>query len=114
VSGLTGAQIAILVALEFNPGMTTQQLALREGLSGAGVSGHLARLEGKGLIRRERGEDPRSVGLFLTDSGATLVSAVRRQRTLWLITRLEELPPKDLKALKTSVLLLDRVSLGDR
>jgi len=113
-SGLTGAQIAILVALEFNPGMTAQQLAAREGLSGAGVSGHLARLEGKGLIRRERGADPRSISLFLTDPGLTLVSLVRRQRTSWLIGRLGELPAEDLERLKESLAVLDRVSLGDR
>ena len=113
-SGLTGAQIAILVALEFNPGMTAQQLAAREGLSGAGVSGHLARLEGKGLIRRERGADPRSISLVLTDPGLTLVSLVRRQRTSWLIGRLGELPAEDLERLKESLAVLDRVSLGDR
>src|SRR5213594_3233183 len=64
--GVTGGQVSLLVAIEFNPGMTAQQLAEREGLSAPGVSGHLARLEGQGLIRRERGSDRRRVGLHIT------------------------------------------------
>jgi DNA-binding MarR family transcriptional regulator len=113
-SGLTGGQIAILVALEFNPGITSQKLAAREGLSGPGVSGHLARLEGMGLLRRERREDGSGVGLFLTSGGLDLVAAVRDQRTAWLIGRLGELTTDERAQIRASLASLDRVSMGDR
>jgi DNA-binding MarR family transcriptional regulator len=113
-SGLTGGQIAILVAIEFNPGMTAQQLAQREGLSAPGVSGHLARLEGKGLIARERAPGGRNVGLVLTSSGQSLVAAVRQQRTSWLTGRLASVPSEDRELIKASLTILDRLSVGDR
>jgi DNA-binding MarR family transcriptional regulator len=113
-SGVTGGQIAILVALEFNPSITAQQLAAREGLSGPGVSGHLARLEGMGLLRRERRDDGSGVGLYLTSSGRDLVAAVRDQRTAWLVGRLEQLTPDERAQIRASLAPLDRVSIGDR
>jgi len=113
-SGVTGGQIAILVALEFNPGITAQKLAAREGLSGPGVSGHLARLEGMGLLRRERRDDGSGVGLYLTSGGRDLVAAVRAQRTAWLIRRLGQLTAEERAQIRASLALLDRVSLGDR
>jgi DNA-binding MarR family transcriptional regulator len=113
-SGLTAGQIAILVAIEFHPGITAQKLADREGLSESGASGHLARLEGKGLIRRERVVDRRSVGIHLTDAGRTILDSVRTQRTTWLRGRLEHLTHDDRKLIEASLPALDRVSLGDR
>ena len=113
-SGLTGGQIAILVAIEFHPGTTAQQLAEREGLSAPGISGHLARLEGKGLIRRERAPGGRNIGLFLTSSGQSHVAAVRQQRTSWLTDRLADVPSQDRELLKASLSILDHLSSGDR
>src|SRR4029077_15060348 len=36
--GVTGGQVSLLVAIEFHPGITGQELADREGLSAPGVS----------------------------------------------------------------------------
>jgi DNA-binding MarR family transcriptional regulator len=112
--GITGAQVSLLVALEFNPGMTAQQLAEREGLSAPGVSGHLARLEGQKLIRRERGSDRRRVGLFLTNEGGRVLATVRDQRTSWLAARIGELSEADRAKLRAALGPLDHVSMGDR
>jgi DNA-binding MarR family transcriptional regulator len=112
--GITGGQVSLLVALEFNPGMTAQQLAEREGLSAPGVSGHLARLEGQKLIRRERGTDRRRVGLFLTNEGRRVLATVRDQRTSWLAGRIDELSEEDRAKLRAAVGPLDQVSMGDR
>src|SRR6266851_8084130 len=68
-SKITGGQISLLVALEFHPGITPQKIAEREDLSPASISGHLARLEGLKLIRRERTADGRHINLFLTEAG---------------------------------------------
>lgn len=112
--GVTGGQVAILVALEFHPGITSQELAEREGLSAPGVSGHLARLEGQGFIRRSRTGDRRRVGLFLTPTGRTLIESVRNQRTSWLMTRLDLLTAEERAVIREALKALDRVSLGDR
>jgi DNA-binding MarR family transcriptional regulator len=112
--GVTGGQVSLLVAIEFNAGMTAQQLAQREGLSAPGVSGHLARLEGQGLIRRVRGSDRRRVGLHITNAGRQVLATVRDQRNSWLAGRLEELSPEDRAAIQAALGPLDAVSMGDR
>jgi len=112
--GVTGGQGSLLVAIEFNGGMTAQQLAEREGLSAPGVSGHLARLEGQKLIRRERGSDRRRVGLHITNAGREVLASVREQRTSWLAGRLDELSPEERGAIRAALGPLDAVSMGDR
>ena len=112
--GVTGGQVSLLVAIEFNPGMTAQELADREGLSAPGVSGHLARLEGQQLIRRERTSDRRRVGLFVTNDGEKVLETVRQQRTSWLAHRLEQLTPDGRAAVHAALAPLDDVSMHDR
>ena len=112
--GLTAGQVSILVAIQFHPGITAQQLADREALSGAGVSGHLARLEGRKLLRRERAEDGRRIGLFLTGEGERLLALVREERTKWLAGRLADVTAEDRQAIGAAIAALNRVSLGDR
>ena len=112
--GVTGGQVSLLVAIEFNPGMTAQDLAEREGLSAPGVSGHLARLEGQKLIRRERTADRRRVGLFVTSDGEQVLETVREQRTSWLAHRLEQLTPEQRARIQEALQALDDVSMGDR
>jgi DNA-binding MarR family transcriptional regulator len=113
-SGLTAGQLAILIAVEFNPGMTAQKLAEREGLSEAGVSGHLALLEGKGLIWRERIVDRRRVGVFLTGEGRELLAGVRHRRTEWLTERLELLSHEQRELIRAALPALDDVSMDER
>ena len=112
--GITGGQISLLVALEFNPGMTAQQLAEREGLSAPGVSGHLARLEGQRLIRRARTNDKRRVGLYITLEGKRVLESVREKRTSWLAARLVELTEEQRDLIRAAIAQLDAVSMGDR
>jgi DNA-binding MarR family transcriptional regulator len=112
--GVTGGQVSLLVAIEFHPGITGQELADREGLSAPGVSGHLARLEGLKMIRRQRTSDRRRVGLFLTNDGARVLESVREQRTAWLASRIDELTPDEFAAVEAAVAPLDHVSMGDR
>jgi DNA-binding MarR family transcriptional regulator len=112
--GVTGGQVSLLVAIEFYPGITAQELAAREGLSAPGVSGHLARLEGLKMIRRQRSEDRRRVGLYVTSEGARVLASVRAQRTAWLASRIDELTPEQRAAIEAALEPLDVVSTGDR
>ena len=52
--GVTGGQVSLLIAIKKHPGITARELAGRERISPAGMSGHLVRLEAAALIRRER------------------------------------------------------------
>src|SRR4051795_3168744 len=98
--GVTSGQVSLLVAIEFHPGITAQQLAEREGLSAPGVSGHLARLEGLKMIRRQRSSDRRRVGLFITNEGTRVLASVREHRTAWLASRIDELTPEERDAIQ--------------
>jgi len=113
-SGVTSAQVSLLIALEFHPGMTTQELAEREGLSTPAISGHLARLEGLKLIRRERTADGRQIGIFLTNAGRGRLASVREQRNSWLASRLDELTPHERESIRASLAALKRISTGER
>jgi DNA-binding MarR family transcriptional regulator len=114
LESVTGGQVALLVAIEFHPGMTGQELAERESLSVAGISGHLARLEGARLIRRERSGDGRRVGIQLTAEGSRVLASVREQRTAWLAGRLELLEPAARDAIRAALGPLDDLSTGER
>src|SRR5438093_506260 len=68
--GVTGGQVSLLVAIKQSPGIGVRELAAREGISPAGMSGHVDRLEAARLVRRAAvGGDKRRVGLELTDAG---------------------------------------------
>src|SRR5436190_22857417 len=79
--GVTGGQVTLLVSIRAQPGITARELADRERISAAGMSGHLVRLEAAGLIRRERAADRRRVGLFVTEDGDRVLRPVRKKRT---------------------------------
>ncbi len=73
-SGLTGPQLLIMQEIARVKGVTASQVARRINLSAATVTNILDRLERRGLIKRIRSaEDKRRVGLFLSDSGRTLL-----------------------------------------
>jgi DNA-binding MarR family transcriptional regulator len=95
--GITGGQAALLHAIRQNPGIGVRDLARREGVSTAGMSTTLTRLEGAGMIRRTRaGEDRRRVGVELTELGTRVHRSARSRRTAWLAARLKRLSPEQL------------------
>src|ERR671936_2095128 len=67
--GVTGGQVSLLVAIKQSPGIGLRELAAQEGISPAGMSGHVDRLEAARLVRRSAvSGDRRRVGLELTDA----------------------------------------------
>ena len=52
--GITGGQAALLHLVRSNPGIGVRDLARMEGMSAAGMSTALSRLETMGLLRRTR------------------------------------------------------------
>jgi DNA-binding MarR family transcriptional regulator len=102
--GITGGQAAILKLIELSPGTGVRELALRENMSPAGMSGHVERLHAAGLLRREPSQlDRRRVGLYVTDAGLRVLRAVRSRRTAWLASRLRRLQPEELERIDTAL-----------
>jgi DNA-binding MarR family transcriptional regulator len=97
--GITGGQAALMHAIKCSPGIGVRELARREGVSAAGMSTALTRLEAAGLVRRTRAAaDRRRVGLELTDHGVRVLRSARSRRTAWLAARLGRLSPEELAA----------------
>jgi DNA-binding MarR family transcriptional regulator len=107
--GVTGGQVSLLVAIKHNPGITATALAEREGVSAAGMSGHLVRLESAGLIERTRAADRRRIGLFLTPEGAKVLKSVRNKRTAWLVSRLDRLEPEERDRVEAAIDALEKL-----
>ena len=108
--GITGGQAALLHVIRSNPGIGVRELARREGMTAAGMSTALTRLEAAGLIRRTRGDqDRRRVGLELTDQGLRILRSARSRRTAWLAARLQRLTPQELAAVDSVIDPLTRL-----
>jgi DNA-binding MarR family transcriptional regulator len=103
--GVTGGQVALLDSIRRTPGIGVRELAARERISPAGMSGHVRRLERAGLVRRTTGAggDRRRVGLELTPEALQVLRQVRSRRTAWLAARLKKLQPEQLAAIEASV-----------
>ena len=102
--GVTGGQVSLLVAIKQSPGIGLRELAAREGISPAGMSGHVDRLEAARLVRRSAvGGDKRRVGLELTDAGVRVLRLVRSRRTAWLAARLKNLTPEQIEAIDAAI-----------
>jgi DNA-binding MarR family transcriptional regulator len=102
--GITGGQAALLHAIRSNPDMGVRALAEREGVTTAGMSTAVTRLERAGLVSRTRATaDRRRVGLELTARGQSVLRSARSRRTAWLASRLAKLEPRELAVLESTL-----------
>jgi DNA-binding MarR family transcriptional regulator len=102
--GISPAQVSLLVAIKYTPGIGVRELAARERVSPPALSNHVDRLERDGLVSRTpSASDRRRVGLALTDEGQRVLRRVRSRRTAWLATRLGGLTPEELDAVEAAV-----------
>jgi DNA-binding MarR family transcriptional regulator len=102
--GVTGGQVALLVTIRKHPGIGVRELAMRERMSPAAMSGYVGRLARAGLVVRTPDPvDRRRHGLSLTAAGERLLRSVRTRRTAWLASRLERLSPADRAAVDAAV-----------
>ena len=108
--GITGGQAALLYLIDKARGIGVGELASREGVSAAAISGHVDRLATAGLVRRVPSTaDRRRVGLELTEKGAQVLRGARRRRTAWLAARLGRLSAEELRALDEATAPLARL-----
>jgi DNA-binding MarR family transcriptional regulator len=102
--GVTAGQVALLVQIGRQPGIGVRELATRERMSPAGMSGHVDRLVQAGLVSRTADPvDRRRVGLTLTAEGQRVRRAVKSRRTAWLASRLRGLSPEQLDAIDSAI-----------
>ncbi len=107
--GVTGGQVALLIQIKRNPGITASELAERERMSAPGMSGHIARLENAKLIERARAEDRRRIGLTITPAGDKILASVRKRRTAWLADRLKGLTDAERTAIARALPALEKL-----
>jgi DNA-binding MarR family transcriptional regulator len=112
--GISPAQVSLLVAIKYAPGIGVRELAARERVTPPAMSNHVDRLERDGLVSRTpSASDRRRVGLTLTDEGQRMLRRVRSRRTAWLATRLRGLSPEELEAVEAAVEPLSRLLRED-
>lgn len=108
--GVTGGQVTLLIQISRSPTVGVRELAAREGISPAGMSGHVRRLEAAGLIERVRdANDRRRHALAVTPAGEGLIRSVKRRRTAWLAERMKTIAPDELEAIAAAVAPLARL-----
>jgi DNA-binding MarR family transcriptional regulator len=111
-AGVSALDAQLLGAVKKNAGIGVSELAEREQMTRASMSGHVKRLEGAGWIARSAPDDDdrRRVGLTLTAKGAKALDAIRRRRNDWLAARLATLSGDERAALTAAAALLLRLS----
>jgi DNA-binding MarR family transcriptional regulator len=102
--GITGGQVSLLVQIKRKPEIGVRELAALERVSPAAMSGAVDRLERAGLIQRRVDKtDRRRQGLTVSPAGERVLRAVKRRRTAWLASKLENLTPEELEAVDTAI-----------
>jgi DNA-binding MarR family transcriptional regulator len=101
--GLRAGQVTLLDAIKNHPGITARELAERDGISPAAMSGQLARLEEAGLVTRSRGTDRRQMNLAVTPEARRVLRTVRKRRNVWLAERLELLEAREREAIEAAI-----------
>lgn len=102
--GVTGGQVTLLIQIHKHRGLGVNDIAARERISPAAMSGHVDRLEKAGLVTRTPHErDRRRQVLALTSEGDRVLRSVKSRRTAWLAARLKQLEPAELEAIDAAV-----------
>ena len=111
-AGVSALDAQLLGVVKKHPGIGVSDLAERELMSRASMSGHVKRLEAAGWIARAAPDDDdrRRVGLTLTASGGKALDAIRRRRNDWLAARLAKLSPEERSALAAAAAPLVRLA----
>jgi DNA-binding MarR family transcriptional regulator len=111
-AGVSALDAQLLGAVKKNAGIGVSELAEREQMTRASMSGHVKRLEAAGWIERAtaNAEDRRRVGLTLTAKGARALDAIRRRRNDWLAAGLARLSREERSALAAAAAPLARLA----
>ena len=111
-AGVSALDAQLLGAVKKNAGIGVSELADREQMTRASMSGHVKRLEAAGWIARADADadDRRRVGLALTAKGVKALDAIRRRRNDWLAAGLKRLSREERAALAAAAAPLARLA----
>lgn len=105
--GLTPSQLSILSTLEREGPLRMGELARIENIAPPTITGIVARLEDKGTVQRTSDpEDARSTTVAVSDAGLEAIEAIRRERTAFLVERIERLGPEEREILRSATRVL--------
>jgi DNA-binding MarR family transcriptional regulator len=103
-AGVNAGHVGLLATITQRPGIGVNELAARERMSPAAMSGHINKLVRDGYVQRTPSEaDRRRIGLTLTDEGRRVLRNVRSRRTVWLARRLDRLSAGELAAIEAAI-----------
>lgn len=113
--GISGAQLFLLRAIEFSPGMSLSELATRAMARQSTISEVVARLvERRLVVRAKADDDARRVALSLTPRGRAIVERAPQTAQERLVAGLEALTASEQRRLADSLeLWLDRAGFTD-
>jgi DNA-binding MarR family transcriptional regulator len=111
-AGVSALDAQLLGAVKKHAGIGVSDLAEREQMTRASMSGHVKRMEAAGWIARAAPDhdDRRRVGLTLTAKGGKALDAIRRRRNDWLAARLAQLSAEERAALAAAAAPLARLA----
>jgi DNA-binding MarR family transcriptional regulator len=111
-AGVSALDAQLLGAVKKNAGVGVSNLADREQMTRASMSGHVKRMEAAGWIARASADadDRRRVGLSITAKGVKALDAIRRRRNDWLAARLAGLSGEERAVLAAAVGPLARLA----
>jgi DNA-binding MarR family transcriptional regulator len=102
--GLSGAKLWMLYEINGNPGIKVSELATALTIHPSTCSNMLDKLEQQGLISRDRsGRDQRSVHLFLTKQGESLLNQAPKPAQGELSRALQRLSDEHLSTLHSGL-----------
>ncbi|HXQ17132.1 MAG TPA: MarR family transcriptional regulator [Caulobacteraceae bacterium] len=111
-AGVSALDAQLLGVVKKHAGIGVSELAEREQMTRASMSGHVKRMEAAGWIARAAPDDDdrRRVGLTLTAKGGKALDAIRRRRNDWLAARLAKLSGAERAALAAAAEPLVRLA----
>jgi DNA-binding MarR family transcriptional regulator len=90
------------------------ELASIERVSRPSITGIVGRLEGRGLVTRERSpEDARSTVVRLTAPAREILTTTNQRRSAFLANRLTLLSDEEIGTLTKAAVLFDRIAAGE-
>jgi DNA-binding MarR family transcriptional regulator len=111
VGELTVTQLSALTSLELAGALTPRELADTERVQPPTMTKIVAKLEERGLVRRDsHPTDRRQVILSMTESGRAVFAQFERARNEWLGHRLAELTPEERETLRQAAAILQKVA----
>jgi DNA-binding MarR family transcriptional regulator len=110
---VTPSQIAVLTSLFRHGPSSIGQIAEYEQVQPPSASRIVSALEERGLVTRSAGHpDRRCTTITLSPQGTTYLEGLRAAGTSWLQSRLAELEPADVDALRLATPALERLLEG--